>query len=95
MALFRDQVRGAKADVEEALRAHYAASRLVRYADVPDYLAANALAGRDSMEVCVAGNEERMLLIARFDNLGKGASGAAVQCMNIAFGLDEATGLHP
>ena len=36
-----------------------------------------------------------MLLIARFDNLGKGASGAAVQCMNIAFGLDEDTGLQP
>ena len=92
---FDEQVNGTKADVEEALRAHYASSRLVRYTAAPDYLAANALAGRDSMEVCVAGNEERMLLIARFDNLGKGASGAAVQCMNIAFGLDEATGLQP
>ena len=95
VALFDEQVNGTKADVEEALRAHYASSRLVRYTAAPDYLAANALAGRDSMEVCVAGNEERMLLIARFDNLGKGASGAAVQCMNIAFGLDEATGLQP
>lgn len=64
VALFDEQVNGTKADVEEALRAHYASSRLVRYTAAPDYLAANALAGRDSMEVCVAGNEERMLLIA-------------------------------
>ena len=47
------------------------------------------------MEVSVFGNEERMLLVARFDNLGKGASGAAIQNMNIALGLDEAEGLVP
>ncbi len=46
------------------------------------------------MEVSVFGNAERMLLTARFDNLGKGASGAAIQNMNIVMGLDENTGLE-
>ena len=45
------------------------------------------------MEVSVHGNEERIILTARFDNLGKGASGAAIQNMNIALGLPEETGL--
>jgi len=49
--------------------------------------------GRDSMELSVAGNDERILLIARFDNLGKGASGAAVQCMNLVIGAPETEGL--
>ena len=45
------------------------------------------------MQITVEGNEDRILLIARFDNLGKGASGAALQCMNIAMGVDQTTGL--
>ena len=45
------------------------------------------------MEVSVFGNDERLLLVARFDNLGKGASGAAIQNMNIVIGADERTGL--
>ncbi|MBR5429890.1 MAG: N-acetyl-gamma-glutamyl-phosphate reductase [Firmicutes bacterium] len=56
-------------------------------------LAGNTLSGRDDMEITVAGNEERILLVSRFDNLGKGASGAAIQNMNILLGLDETTGL--
>ena len=40
------------------------------------------------MQVTVSGNEDRILLIARYDNLGKGASGAAVQCLNVKMGLD-------
>jgi N-acetyl-gamma-glutamyl-phosphate reductase len=46
------------------------------------------------MQVSVHGNEDRILLVSRFDNLGKGASGAAIQNMNILLGLDEATGLN-
>ena len=46
------------------------------------------------MQVIVAGNNDRILLISRFDNLGKGASGAAIQNMNILLGLDETTGLN-
>ena len=57
------------------------------------FVAANSLCGRDGMEIIVTGNDERPLLIARFDNLGKGASGAAIQCMNIALGLEETSGL--
>ena len=48
---------------------------------------------KDSMEISVSGNEERILLIARYDNLGKGASGAAIECMNIVLGLEKQTGL--
>ena len=57
-------------------------------------LCANALAAKDYMEIFVEGNDERILLIARFDNLGKGASGAAVECMNIVLGVDKTTGLE-
>ncbi|MGI6403626.1 MAG: N-acetyl-gamma-glutamyl-phosphate reductase [Oscillospiraceae bacterium] len=56
-------------------------------------LAADTLAGRDDVELYVCGNQERVILAARFDNLGKGASGAAIQCMNIALGLPEDQGL--
>ena len=56
-------------------------------------ISAGGLSDLDSMEITVEGNQDRILLIARYDNLGKGASGAAVQCMNIALGLDETTGL--
>lgn len=74
----------------------YADASLVRVRPLgaaPDFLAANALAGRDDMEIFVAGNDERALLIARFDNLGKGASGAALQCFNIRMDLPETEGL--
>lgn len=57
------------------------------------FWAANALAGKDAMEIMVAGNDERISLMARFDNLGKGASGAALQCMNIMTGAPETAGL--
>ena len=57
-------------------------------------IAGNALADRDDMTITVAGNDERILLISRFDNLGKGASGAAIQNLNILLGLDETLGLN-
>lgn len=52
-------------------------------------LQADSAAGRDDMRIYVTGNDDRVALIALFDNLGKGASGAAVQCMNIMLGLPE------
>lgn len=58
------------------------------------FFAANACAGWDGAQIFVTGNEDRLLVTARFDNLGKGASGAAIQCMNIMTGCDEATGLN-
>ncbi len=58
------------------------------------FVAANKLSGKDGMEISVSGNDDRILLIARYDNLGKGASGAAVECMNIVLGCDITTGLE-
>ena len=69
---------------------------LIRFADAPDeggFLSASSFLGRDDLEISVFGTEGRILLVSRFDNLGKGASGAAIQNMNIALGLDEACGL--
>ena len=82
-------------EIRKVYRDYYH-SGLIRFAEAPDengFLSAGALAGRDSLEVSVFGNGERILRISRFDNLGKGASGAAIQNMNIALGLDEAEGL--
>ena len=50
------------------------------------FLSAGAYTGLDIMEVSVSGNNDRMILTARYDNLGKGASGAAIQCMNLVMG---------
>ena len=58
------------------------------------FISAGAFAGRDDLEICVYGNDERALLVSRFDNLGKGASGAAIQNMNILLGVDETEGLN-
>ena len=62
-------------------------------ADEEGFLSASAFCGRDDMEISVYGTPERILLVSRFDNLGKGASGAAIQNMNIVLGADEALGL--
>lgn len=84
------------ADIRAIYEAQYNGP-LVCYAADPSeggLLSAGALSGKDSMQVTVCGNEERILLVARYDNLGKGASGAAVECMNIALGLDPTIGLE-
>ena len=78
----------------------YAGQKMIRImplsaqADVGGFLASNGCAGWDGLEIYVTGNDERMMVCARFDNLGKGASGAAVQSMNIMLGCDEAKGLN-
>ena len=51
------------------------------------------MSGRDDLAIYVTGNEDRIVVASSFDNLGKGASGAAIQNMNIVMGIDEATGL--
>lgn len=56
-------------------------------------LSGNSLSGWDGLKIYITGNEERMVLSAQFDNLGKGASGAAVQCLNIFMGCEEKKGL--
>ena len=88
---------GAVADIKKIYQAYYATG-LVRFADDPaaaegGFLSSAALSGRDVLEVSVYGNDERLVLVSRFDNLGKGASGAAIQNMNIVLGCDEGEGL--
>jgi N-acetyl-gamma-glutamyl-phosphate reductase len=58
------------------------------------FIAGNYISGRDSMYISVAGNEDRIILLAIYDNIGKGASGAAVQCLNLVVGQDAAFGLN-
>ncbi len=96
--LFADLLkkRMTPADMQAFYAEHYGDSRVVKVRPLgysESMIGANNMAGRDDMEIEINGNDERLLLTARFDNLGKGASGAAIQCMNIALGLDEVTGL--
>ena len=94
--LFAGQLQASAEQIRQ-LYADYYATGLVRCshsADPDGMLSAIAYSGRDDMQVGVYGNEERIVLTARFDNLGKGASGAAIQNMNILMGLPEATGLN-
>lgn len=94
--LFEKQLYGSFDNVKELYKRYYKKG-LVKYVDCADekgFLSANAFSGKDDMQITVVGHEERMLLIARFDNLGKGASGAAIQNMNIILGVDENTGLN-
>ena len=94
--LFVRQVNGTASDIRDVYRTYYT-DGLVRFTETPDsdgLLSAAALAGRDDMEISVFGNDTRILLTARFDNLGKGASGAAIQNLNILLGIDQAMGLN-
>ena len=68
--------------------------KFVPSADEGGFLSAGAFAGRDDMQITVVGNDERITLVARYDNLGKGASGAAIQNMNLLLGVAESTGLN-
>ena len=83
-------------DVHECIAEHYKNARLVSVAPLggdESVIYASTLAGRDSMRIAVCGHAEQTTVTAIFDNLGKGASGAAIQNMNISLGVDETTGL--
>lgn len=88
-----------KAALWECLASHYAGSPVVHVLSEDEvnawqgFLPAHALTGKDSMELMVLGNDDRLQLGAWFDNLGKGASGAAIQCLNLMLGLSETMGL--
>lgn len=82
--------------VWESLSDHYAGQRMVTVAPFggdESVIYADTLAGKDTMRIQVSGHETQTMVTALFDNLGKGASGAAIQNMNILLGLDETTGL--
>ena len=93
--VFAGDLNGTIKDIEELYAEYYNIGlvRFVKNADENGFLSAGAFSGTDEMEIGVFGNEERILLVSRFDNLGKGASGAAIQNMNLALGIDEAFGL--
>lgn len=86
--------------VHEMYRKHYEGANMVEVMPLMSadeqksfFLASNTISGLNKLQVFVFGNDEQILLCARLDNLGKGASGAAVQCLNIMMGIDETTGL--
>lgn len=83
-------------DIQKALSEWYAGQRFVSVAEFTDsgFIESNKNVGTNALTITVSGNSLRTLVTARFDNLGKGASGAAVQNMNIMLGLPEETGLE-
>ncbi len=94
--VFKKDLRGNLQDIKKVYKNFYN-GKLVHFdeeADENGFLSAAAFSGKDDMQISVNGNEDRVILTAIFDNLGKGASGSAIQNMNILLGLDEAYGLE-
>jgi N-acetyl-gamma-glutamyl-phosphate reductase len=86
-----------KADIQKLFAEHYDGEQFVKVRELgysKSMIGANNFAQRDDMEIEISGNDERVIITSRFDNLGKGASGAAIQCLNIALGIEENTGLN-
>ena len=85
------------ADIRKALAEFYGDAYFVKVMTEGEpedgFIGANNISGTNNMQIFVNGNDERLILCSRLDNLGKGASGAAVQCLNIMMGIDEKTGL--
>lgn len=87
------------ADVRKALTEYYEGNGSYFVKVMPEgepadgFIGASNLSGTNNMQIFVNGNDDRLILCSRLDNLGKGASGAAVQCLNIMMGVDEKTGL--
>lgn len=94
--VFKKDLKGKIQDIKNIYKNFYK-GKLVHFDDEADengFLSAAAFSGKDDMQISVNGNEDRVILTARFDNLGKGASGSAIQNMNILLGLDETYGLE-
>lgn len=102
LPLYTDLLNGKPSlqEVQEKLAAFYEGEPFIQVMplgkeeETNGFLAGNARSGWDGLEIFVTGNEDRILISSRFDNLGKGASGAAIQCMNIVMGMDEKKGLN-
>lgn len=93
--VFKSQIHGSMDDIKAVYKAKYQ-NEFVCYQDSVDeggFVSGVANANKDSMKIAVYGNDERILLTAVYDNLGKGASGAAIECMNLAMGVDATCGL--
>ena len=93
--LFKSDLRGNIKDIIELYKSVYT-TKLVHFDEVNEegFLTSNKYANYDDMGVSVYGNDDRIILVSRFDNLGKGASGAAIQNMNIHLGLKEEESLN-
>lgn len=94
--VLKKDLKGNIQDIKNIYKNFYK-GKLVHFDDEADengFLSAAAFSGKDDMQISVNGNEDRVILTARFDNLGKGASGSAIQNMNILLGLDETYGLE-
>ncbi len=93
--LFASDLKCSIEEVKEIYKSLYT-GKVVYYTEENEsgFVTSNSLAGRDDMQISVFGNSDRITLISRFDNLGKGASGAAVQNMNVALGIEETFGLN-
>ncbi len=93
--LFAKDIKGTIDDIKSVYKEVYT-GKLVRFDDASDedgFMSALSYSGRDDMQISVYGNDDRIILTSRFDNLGKGASGSAIQNMNIVLGCDETEGL--
>ena len=93
--IFKEMVQIDINDIEFAYKQYYQGT-VVRYSKKTDqegFISAALFEGRDDMAISVFGNNDRILLVSSFDNLGKGASGAAIQNMNLVLGTDETEGL--
>jgi N-acetyl-gamma-glutamyl-phosphate reductase len=89
--------RPSASEICRRLAEFYAGQKLIHvvpFGENDALLAANKLSGKDTLEITVCGNEAQTMVTARFDNLGKGASGAAVQNMNLMLGFEETTALN-
>ena len=96
--LHASQIQGGLEDIRKVYQERYT-GEIGFYSDADGdgktgFLSAAAYSGKDCMRISVHGNDERILLTATYDNLGKGASGAAIECMNIALGFPKNTGLE-
>ena len=91
----KDLQKGGIEEIKEVYKKYYN-TEIVKYEedDEEGFLSSVKYSGKDFMRIAVYGNEDRIILTARYDNLGKGASGAAIQCMNIALGKDEKCSLE-
>ena len=100
--LYTHMLQGASspAEVHKLFSEFYAGEQFIRVmpldaqAGEGNMLAGNGCSGWDGLRIFITGNEERIVLSSQFDNLGKGASGAAIQCLNIMLGCEENKGLN-
>ena len=93
--LFGKMINGNKDDVINCLSKNYNGSKLIKVLPLEqNFMSASELSMKDNMNIYVGGNDDRIMVVSLFDNLGKGASGAAIQCMNIMCGFDETKSLN-